>query len=245
MDEFRYSDIFATKGIEYLVVIAFLIALPLFWFLLDRRSKIRNKIQQTVNLLTTKILRVPRGLYFSGNHTWMFLEKNGAVQVGLDDLLLHLTGNVKFSGLHQPGDQIRKGGVLSEISHGDKVLRIYSPVSGKILETNELLNEGNGSLNDDPYGKGWIYKVKPLYWKEESHVCYVGDSAQKWSDDEFQRFRDFLARTMTNYTPESAMIVLQDGGELSDHTLTALPGEIWNDFQKEFLNPNRMKMTEV
>jgi glycine cleavage system H protein len=245
MDEFHYSDIFATKGIEYLVVILFLIALPLFWFMLNRRSQVTTRVWQTAKLLSAKILRVPRGLYFSGNHTWMFLEKNGALQVGLDDLLLHLTGKVEFSNLHQPGDQILKGGLLSEINQGDKVLRVYSPVSGKVLETNSLLNEDSGFPNEDPYGKGWIYKVKPSHWTEESHVCYVGDSAEKWSENEFQRFKDFLARTMINYTPESAMVVLQDGGELSDHTLSVLPGEIWNDFQKEFLNPNRMKMTKV
>ena len=245
MEGFSYSDIFATKGVEYLVIIAFLVLLPLFWVLLNKRARIAGRIHESVGVLTAKILQVPQGIFFSGNHTWMFLEQNGAVRVGLDDLLLHITGKVKFTYLHNPGEPILKGGLLSEIDQNGKLLRIYSPLSGKILETNSILNDSNGLLNDDPYGKGWIYKIKPSYWREESKSCYVAEEATKWSEKELQRFKDFLSRTMVNFTPETAMVIMQDGGELCDHSLSALPGEIWQDFQKEFLNPNRMKMTEV
>ncbi|MDP2336691.1 MAG: hypothetical protein Q8N05_09610 [Bacteroidota bacterium] len=46
---------------------------------------------------------------------------------------------------------------------------------------------------------------------------------------------------MRNYTPETAMIIMQDGGELYDHPLSALPDEIWKGFQKEFLNPDQLQ----
>jgi hypothetical protein len=50
------------------------------------------------------------------------------------------------------------------------------------------------------------------------------------------RFRDFLARSMGKYSSEPSMIILQDGGEISEKALSGLPGEIWDDFQQEFLD---------
>ena len=237
MDGFSYSDIFATKGIEYIVIIAFLALLIPFWIVLNKQAKITRQIQTTLGALSAKILRIPQGLFYSGNHIWMHMEKAGTAKVGLDDLLLHLTGKVKFSTLKKPGEPINKGDLLTEIDQNGKMLRIYSPLSGKITDTNLTLNESNGMLNDDPYGKGWIYKIKPSNWIAETKSCYFAEEATEWSAKELERFKDFLARTMKNYHSETAMIIMQDGGEICDHSLSILPDEIWKDFQKEFLNP--------
>ena len=170
----------------------------------------------------------------------MYMEKSGAAKIGLDDLLLHVTGEVNVTNLKKPGEMISKGELLAGIEHQGKKLGIYSPVSGKILDTNTLLDEGPGLLNDDPYGKGWIYKIKPTDWISEIKSCYFAEEASLWSAKELERFKDFLAVTMKNHSPETSMVILQDGGELCDHTMSALPEEIWRDFQKEFLNLYRL-----
>ncbi|HEX7584762.1 MAG TPA: glycine cleavage system protein H [Prolixibacteraceae bacterium] len=238
MDGFSYSDIFETKGVEYLVIIAFLALLIPFWVVLNKQTKMTKQIQTALGVLSARILKIPQGLFYGKNHTWMFMEKTGAAKVGLDDLLLHLTGKVRFSNLKNPGEMILKGDLLTEIDQNGKLLRIFSPVSGKIVDTNSMLNESNGLLNEDPYGKGWIYKIKPSNWIDETKSCYFAEEATNWSAKELERFKDFLARTMKGYTLETAMIIMQDGGELLDHSLSALPDEIWKDFQKEFLNPD-------
>lgn len=235
MDGFSYYDIFATKGLEYVIIIVFLLLLIPFWLILNKESGMTKKNQTALGILSARILRIPQGLFYSKNHTWMFIEKAGGAKVGLDDLLLHLTGKVKFTYLKNPGETINKGELLAEIDQNGKLLRIFSPVSGEIMDTNRLLNNSNGMLNEDPYGKGWIYTIKPSNWKEDTNSCYFGEDAINWSAKELERFKDFLARTTTNYTPETAMIVMQDGGELFDHSLSSLPNEIWKDFQKEFL----------
>jgi len=241
MDGFSYFDIFATKGLEYLVIIAFLALLIPFWIALNKQAKMTRQIQTALSVLSANILKIPQGLFYGQNHTWMHLEKSGTAKVGLDDLLLHITGEVKFRNLKKPGETISKGDLLAEIDQNGKLLSIYSPVSGKILDTNSLLNDSNGALNEDPYGKGWMYKIKPSNWREEANSCYFAEEATNWSSKELERFKDFLARTMTNYTSETAMIVMQDGGELCDHTLASLPDEIWKDFQNEFLTFDRTK----
>jgi glycine cleavage system H protein len=240
MDGFSYSDIFATKGLEYLIIIAFLALLIPFSIVLNKQVKITRQIQKALGILSAGILRIPQGLFYSRNHTWMYMEKSGAAKVGLDDLLLHMTGEVRFSHLKSPGEMINKGDLLTEIDQHGKVLQVLSPVSGKILDTNTLLNEDPGMMNEDPYGKGWIYKIKPTNWIAEAKSCYFAEEATNWSEKELDRFKDFLAVTMRTYSPDASMVILQDGGELSDHCLAAMPDETWKDFQKEFLNLYRL-----
>ncbi|MCX6306836.1 MAG: glycine cleavage system protein H [Bacteroidetes bacterium] len=245
MEGFSYSDIFATKGVEYLIIIAFLAMLIPFAVLLNKQVKISRQIQKALGVLSDKILRIPQGLFYSRNHTWMFMEQSGSAKVGLDDLLLHITGEVKFSSLKKPGDMISKGDLLTEICQDGKLLQLFSPVSGKIMDTNSMLNERPEILNEDPYGKGWIYKIKPSNWLAEAKSCYFAEEATNWSAKELERFKDFLAVTMRNYTHETSMVILQDGGELCDHSLVALPEEIWKDFQKEFLSLYRLQTPAV
>jgi glycine cleavage system H protein len=241
MDGFSYSDIFATKGLEYLVIIAFLALLIPFSLMLNRQAKITRQIQKALGILSAGILKIPQGLFYSRNHTWMYMEKTGAAMVGLDDLLLHMTGKVKFGNLKNPGDLINKGDLLTEIDQHGKLLQVLSPVSGVILNTNPILNRDPGMLNEDPYDKGWIYKIKPSNWLAEAKSCYFAEEAVNWSAKELERFKDFLAVTMRHHTPGAAsMVILQDGGELCDHSLSGLPDDIWKDFQKEFLNLYRL-----
>ncbi|MCX6237433.1 MAG: hypothetical protein NTY07_07745 [Bacteroidia bacterium] len=144
MDGFSYHDIFATKGIEYLIIITFLVSLIPFWIVLNKQKEIGRKIQKALGFLSAGILRIPQGLFYSKNHTWMYMEKSGSARVGLDDLLLHITGEVKFSKHKNPGDMIRKGELLTEIDQNGKLLRILSPVSGKIMNLNTTINENPG-----------------------------------------------------------------------------------------------------
>ena len=240
MEGFSYTDIFATKGVEYLIIIAFLAMLIPFSVILNKQVKMTRELQKAIGILTAGILKIPQGLFYSKNHTWMFMEKSGSARVGLDDLLLHVTGKVKISNLKEPGEMINKGDLLTEIDQEGKQLRILSPVSGKITDTNLLVKESPGILNEDPYGRGWIYKIKPTDWIAEAKSCYFAEEATIWSAKELERFKDFLAVTMKNHSPESSMVILQDGGELCDHSLSAFPDETWKDFQKEFLNLYRL-----
>ncbi|MCK9399212.1 MAG: hypothetical protein M0Q51_04335 [Bacteroidales bacterium] len=236
MDGFSYNNIFETKGIEYLAIIAFLVLLIPFWLELNKKTKITKQIRKASGMLSANILKIPQGLFYSKNHTWAYLEKSGTAKVGLDDLLLHMTGEVRLNYFKNPDEIINKGEFLAEIDQNGKLLRIFSPISGKILHTNPLLHESPGMLNEDPYGRGWIYKIKPTNWVEETKSYFLAEEAIKWSTKELERFKDFLALSRGNGSPETVMIILQDGGELGDNALSEMPGEIWQDFQKEFLD---------
>jgi glycine cleavage system H protein len=236
MDGYSYHNIFETKGIEYLIIIAFLLMIIPFWILINREGSVKSRIKSVLGVLSEGILKVPLGILFSKNHTWAYLDKSGVAEVGIDDFLLHMTGEVKLNNLKSPGNIIRKGDLMADIDHNGKTLRIYSPISGKISGTNRLLTETPAVINEDPYEKGWIYKINPSGWLEETGTYYMADEALAWTRMELQRFRDFLGGSMKKYTPEVSMVLLQDGGEICDRPLSDLPNDIWQDFQESFLD---------
>jgi glycine cleavage system H protein len=238
MEGFSYTNIFETKGIEYLAIIGFFLLLVPFWILLNKQAKIAKQLQKVLGILSATNLKIPQGLFFTKNHTWAHMERSGDATVGVDDLLVHITGDFTFNGLKNPGETIKKGDLLTEIDQNGKMLKVYSPISGKILKSNSGLVEAPDLLSQDPCGKGWIYKIKPSNWVEETHSYYLGEDATNWSKKELDRFKDFMAVAVNKYSTEPSMVVLQDGGELREHVLSELPDEIWKDFQQEFLNPN-------
>jgi glycine cleavage system H protein len=237
MDGFSYVNIFDTKGIEYIVIIIFLLLLIPFWVILNKKKEIATEIRKAINFLSAKISNSPQGLYYSNNHTWTFLEKSGAATIGLDNVLLHMTGEIKVEYLKGPDETIRKGDVIAEIDQNGKRLRIFSPISGKILKTNPLMDQEPGIINEDPYDKGWLYAIKPSAWKAETQACYLAEESKEWLNRETVRIKDFMSEKAVKYSPEMVPITLQDGGELSNSLLSEMPDELWQDFQKEFLDP--------
>jgi glycine cleavage system H protein len=174
-------------------------------------------------------------MFYSSNHTWAFLETNGIARVGMDDLLAHLTGKVEIEFLKAPGEEVRKGEVFARVLQEGKNLEIQSPLSGKAMSLNTALAFEPELFNEDPYNDGWVFRIEPDNWKAETGSCYMADEARQWIQQEMERFREFVVIKTHQYGDASSPVVLQDGGELKEHTLDALPAEIWSDFQDEFL----------
>jgi len=239
MDGFTYHNIFETKGIEYIIVISFLIILIPFWIMLNKKSKVALKIQQAFDVLTAGILRIPQGLFYSRSHTWSYLEKSGNAKIGLDDFLMQVVGDVKISHLKSPGDKLRKGEVVAEVEQNGKKLKITSPISGEIVKFNNIIEESPGIINQDPYDDGWIYKVKPSAWVSETKSYFMAEEAVNWFNKELERFKDFLSVTIGKYTTEPSMVALQEGGELRSKVLSGLDKDIWADFEEAFLKPEK------
>ena len=237
MEGFSIVDIYDTKGMEYVFVIVYLLILIVFWKVAQNPQKVYRQIREVVQTLSAKILKIPQGIYFNRNHTWTHLDKSGAAKVGLDDFIQHVVGNVNFTTLKHPGDSIKKGELLTLIKQNEKVLKVYSPISGMVLETNTSLNENPELINSDPYDQGWIYQIKPSNWVKETQTYYLAEKATEWSKKEFVRFKDFLSMgAMRKYSSEPSMVLLQDGGEIRENVLSELPDEVWENFQEEFLN---------
>jgi len=237
MDVFSYYNIFDTKGMEYIVIIAFLLLLIPFWLVLNKTDMIRQQIRRAIGVLTPGALKIPQGIFYSKHHTWAYLEKSGTAKIGLDDLLLHITGDVQVSYRKEAGETVNKGDLVAEIVQEGNTLSVFSPISGKIIAPNAALEQNHEYLSDDPYGMGWMFKITPSKWKEEIASCYLAGEATEWLRSEIERYKTFVALNMNRYPAEGVHPVLQDGGELSDNSLSGMPPEMWRSFQQEFLQP--------
>ena len=218
-NDFSYTNIFETKGIEYLAIIAFFAILVPFWLFLNKKIKIKKQDRS----LSYSNLRIPQGLFFCKNHTWTYLEKSGIAKVGIDDLLTNIIGEVKIIKQVDNYKTIKKGELLAEIDNNGKRLKILSPISGIILIFNDLQEEE------------WIYKIQPSDWINETKTYYLASEATYWMEKELLRFKDFVMLFIGKNQVGNA-VILQDGGELCENALDELPDAIWNDFQKDFLN---------
>jgi len=237
MENFSRIDFFDTKGIEYLFVIGYLLILIFYWKVSNKEVKFAGQIQKVISNLSASLLRIPQGLFYNPNHAWTHLDESGTAKVGMDDFLQHVVGEIKFANLKNPGETIKKGDLLTEIVQNGKRLQVFSPISGKIINTNVILSKNPELVNEDPYGKGWIYQIKPANWMAETSSCYLADEATHWTTRELERFKDFLTGwSMRKSSTEPSMVLLQDGGELRDNILSELPDDVWKDFQNQFLN---------
>ncbi|MFN8255646.1 MAG: hypothetical protein U0W24_08165 [Bacteroidales bacterium] len=235
MDSFSYTNIFDTKGIEYIVIIGFLLLLVPFWIILNKKVKFADRIKKVIAFLTDSDLKIPMGVYHSPQHSWVFLERKGNVKVGLDSLVTKLTGEVSVKMLKEPGDSIIKGEQVGEILKDGKGLRLISPISGQLVESNPEISETPECLTQDPYGSGWIYSISPANWKAEVNSYFLAGEASAWMKNELGRFRDFIAEISARNSETPQMAILQDGGQLVENTLETFPEETWIEFEKKFL----------
>jgi len=235
MNAILYSGLFETKGVEYLIIIAFLALLIPFWLVVNKNNKIAMKVTRAFDTLTQRILNIPKGIYYSRNHTWAFLEESGNAKIGLNDFLATVVGNAEVKMSVSPGQTISKGEVIAELKQGDKHLKIISPLSGIVAETNAAIAGNPELLINDPCKEGWLCAVQPTQWKADTCSFLMADEAIRWILSEVGRFKDFLAVSMLKQSHEPVLLSLQEGGEIRPHILEEMNSEIWEDFQKSFL----------
>ena len=227
-----------------LLIIAALILSGLTMDALVRYKRRKNsavKIAGHVSLpvLDENSIIIPAGIYFDKTHTWAFMEQNGIVKVGIDDFLQHITGTLTRIKMKNEGESIKKGEQILSIIQNGKQLNLYAPVSGIIKEQNKALDKNTSIINSSPYSDGWIYKIEPANWLRENQLLFMADKHKQHIKNEFSRLKDFLAVSLNANSEKYAQIILQDGGELREGTLSNLGPEVWEDFQTNFIEPSR------
>jgi glycine cleavage system H protein len=104
-------------------------------------------------------MNVPDDLRYTSDHEWARPTDN-QVRVGLTDFAQDALGDVVFVELPVIGASVTKGGPLGEVESTKSVSQIYAPVSGTVVEVNEVLRRSPESVNADPYGDGWLCVIE-------------------------------------------------------------------------------------
>lgn len=205
----------------------------------NRKSKVGSKSSVSVRIFSEASVSVPKGLYFDKTHTWSFMEQNGTVKIGIDDFLVHITGELNKILMKKPGEKIVKGEPAFTVIQNGKQLTINSPITGIIKSQNLQLADDSTSLKNSPFNDGWVYLVEPSNWLRETQAMIMADKYKEWLKNEFSRLKDFLATFKLDNNATLSPIVLQDGGELKDNVLEDFGPEVWEEFQTKFINTHK------
>jgi glycine cleavage system H protein len=104
-------------------------------------------------------MNIPANLRYTKDHEWLKLEGETAV-VGITDFAQNELGDIVFIEVETIGENLEKEETFGTIEAVKTVSDMFMPVAGKVVEFNEALSEKPESVNHDPYGEGWIVKIK-------------------------------------------------------------------------------------
>jgi len=228
--------IYATKGFEYLLILGFLALFNLFYlyFTSQRFEKIPAVIKNSVDSLVDWF-RVPDSILFHQGHTWVRPDKEdpGVVLVGMDDFAQKMAGSLGLRNNPTIGTFIRQGERSWSLQDGTKSVDMLAPISGEVVELNvaqlaarEKGHDIAGGEDNDPYGKGWILKVRPENFERERKGLLSGRLARKWMEEVTDQLR-------LKISPELGA-VMQDGGVPVAGMAKNIDAEEWDLLLKEF-----------
>ncbi len=104
-------------------------------------------------------MEFPNDLLYTESHEWL-REESGHAIVGLTDYAQKQLRDIVYVELPKSGAEFKKGESTGVVESVKTVADIFSPISGKVIETNQALKNSPQLINEDPYGKGWIMKME-------------------------------------------------------------------------------------
>ena len=120
---------------------------------------------------------IPEDLYYlTEKHVWARPEGEGLLAIGMSDVAQHLAGNILTLTAKKIGRNVPKGQSVATIESAKWVGPVPAPVTGENVDVNEAVRKNPKILNSDPYGDGWIVKLKPADWEGEKGALATGSA---------------------------------------------------------------------
>jgi glycine cleavage system H protein len=104
-------------------------------------------------------MEYPKELRYTSEHEWAAAEEGDRVRVGITDFAQDALGDVVYVEIPEEGTEVKAGEPFGEVESTKSVSDIYSPVSGTVVERNATLADAPETVNQDPYGDGWLVVI--------------------------------------------------------------------------------------
>ena len=104
---------------------------------------------------------LPGDLEYTDEHEWLRREEDGSVTVGITDHAQAALGDLVYVELPEVDQELEVGGEMAVVESVKAASDVYSPVAGSVLAVNEELVDDPEKINADPYGDGWIVRIRP------------------------------------------------------------------------------------
>jgi glycine cleavage system H protein len=219
-----------------LLVIATFAVFILLDSILTRRAAVR-KAAHTANSTPVEAVplapvwvagyQLPEGLHYHRGHTWARLEDGETVTVGLDDFARRLIGSALSVRLPAVGTWLRQGEKGFGVTVDGRSADFLAPVEGEVVTVNSELTTHPQLTTDDPYGRGWVLRVKSAGLAANLRNLLTGSLARRFMEDA----REGLDLRLMALSGS----VLQDGGEPVADFARHLPTDVWRRLIGDFL----------
>jgi len=129
-------------------------------------------------MATVRGCNIPEDRYYwVEKHVWARLETDDTVTIGITDVAQNMAKGIVNATPKDAGRTVQKGKSAGTLESGKWVGPVTSPVTGEIVQVNEMMKGQPSLINSDPYGEGWFVRVKPTDWAGESVALVMGDAA--------------------------------------------------------------------
>ena len=164
--------------------------------------------------------------YVHPGHAWLRILDDGEVLVGIDDFAQACVGDVDDVRLPHLVERVEQGSVAFHLVHGKRVLPMLSPVTGWVIEKNQLLEHAPTLVNSAPLNEGWLFKVHPHRLHPQLRNLMTGKWAHHWQD---------AVRTQLNrFFSASPVLMYQDGGVMLHNLSDRCSDREWESLVHEY-----------
>jgi len=126
---------------------------------------------------------LPGDLLFTEEHEWLRREDDGSVTIGITDHAQSALGDLVYVELPEVGQELDSGGDMAVVESVKAASDVYSPIAGIVEAVNEELADDPEIINGDPYGNGWIVRLRPSESIDEDELL-TPDAYQALLDEE-------------------------------------------------------------
>jgi glycine cleavage system H protein len=118
---------------------------------------------------------LPGDLMYTSEHEWLRREDDGSVTIGITDHAQAALGDLVYVELPEVGQDLENGGDMAVVESVKAASDVYAPISGEVIAVNAELGDDPEKINTDPYGDGWIVRMRPSEEIDESALLAPND----------------------------------------------------------------------
>ncbi len=170
---------------------------------------------------------MPERLHYHRGHTWIRLTGPDTATVGVDDFGRRLLGTARKVELPPQGDYVYQGGKGATVETAGRAADLVAPIAGEVVALNEELRDEPELVTKDPYGRGWLYRIRSPHLGMHVRNLLSGSLARRWMEDARERL-DHNLMAMSGS-------VLADGGEPAQDFGDHVEFDEWQGLVEGFL----------
>ncbi|MGD9160543.1 MAG: glycine cleavage system protein GcvH [Desulfobacteraceae bacterium] len=132
---------------------------------------------------------MPEDLYYEKNHFWVKADGDLLV-MGMDEFAIKMAGEIVYVQLPAEGKKLVAGKKFAKIESGKWLGKVYAPVDGELAESNEALEENATIINEDCYGNGWMFKIKPDNMGDLDNLIHTPKDIEAWILEDIEKYKE-------------------------------------------------------